>query len=164
MSELNLAQLKEVYEAARLRMEENKIKRQEIHKQFLSRLKESSDRFQVELSEEIDHHLLRSATNACKKIRWSSRFNFNESFGNVKVSTLVYGWRTPDSWDISMFKEIGINGSPFEELVNNYKKKGIDIKNISNRNKGFGFWIEASFDFTADDKKSEVSCLPMKQN
>jgi len=147
MSRIDLANLKEVYAAALVKMDEEKEKRKRRHEKFLAQLKEYSDRFQDEISKEIDHNLLRAAKCGCRKTRWISRFRFHCRFGNVKVSALVYGWRTAskDVWDFHLFEEIGIKGTPFDEVVRAYKEKGIEVKNISKNCIGDGFWIEASF-------------------
>jgi len=148
MSSLHVSHLQDIYEEALIRIQEKNKKMNKIHENFLNRLKDSVQEFKIKLSQEIDYHLLRSAKHGCKRVRWCSRFNFSQKIGNVKVSTLVHGWKTNNtinSWDASTFKEIGMDGTPFQEIINDYKTRGIEIKNISNCCKGFGFWIEASF-------------------
>lgn len=146
MSGIDASRLKQVYNASfekKAQEEENKRKK---HQDFLVRLKDSSDRFQKELSEEIDKNLLHAASKGRTSVRWESRFGFPGHYGNVRVSTLVYGWRTPKCWDKERFTEIGLEGSPFDRLVKIYEQAGITLRNVSNPNKGFGFWLEASFE------------------
>jgi hypothetical protein len=137
---MDAIQLQKIYDNAMLKTTTN-IK----HLSFLNRLKVSSDNFQKDLEEEIIEKLKTIAEKSKKSCKFKSKYNFSEKYGNVKVSTLVKGWKTENGWDIERFYEIGLDSTPFENLVKNLEKRGIFIKNISDSKKGFGFWIEASF-------------------
>jgi hypothetical protein len=112
----------------------------------MDRLRDTSSRFQQELSQEIESYLLKAATNGRKYTRFQSKFSFSESYGNVKVSTLVYGWRVGKGvFTVDSFKDIQLESTPFNALVKSFADRNITVSNISNPSKGFGFWIEASF-------------------
>jgi hypothetical protein len=116
-----------------------------MHIRFLDRLKESSLRFQNILENEILEKLQETAKKSRKKCKFKSKLNFNEKLGNVKISTLVKGWKTETGWDTFRYQELGLLGTPFEDLAEKLKQRGINVHNISDSSKGFGFWIEASF-------------------
>jgi len=122
-----------------------KISNNIMHIKFLNRLKESSLRFQNGIEDEVLEKLQETAKKSRKKCRFKSKYNFNEKLGNVKISTLVKGWKTETGWDTIRFQELGMNGTPFDDLTKKLKERGIYIQNISDPSKGFGFWIEASF-------------------
>lgn len=145
-SRIDAPRLREVYQASFEKKAQEDEKKKQRHQDFLVRLKDSSDRFQKELSEEIDKNLLSAASKGRTSTRWESRFGFSGHFGNVRVSTLVYGWRTPQCWDKTRFSEIGLDGTPFDTLVKSYQGIGITLRDVSNPNRGFGFWLEASFE------------------
>jgi hypothetical protein len=146
-NDMNAQDLLQIYEGHA----DRQIKHSELknirHQEFLARLKDSSDRFQEDLGNEIDDRLQKAAYHGHRTVRFQSVFDFNRPFGNVKISTLVNGWMTSDGgWDVERFKEIGLESTPFETLVKKFDdEKKIQIKNVSDRKRGFGFWIEASF-------------------
>lgn len=132
-----------IVEASIDRKADQERKRITIHQQFLCRLKETSMDFMHILEDEIQGMLLEMAKRGHKRTRFQSFFQFSQHFRNLRVSTLVYGWRSPAGWDIEKFKELGFTGTPFDLLVEDFKGRGIFVKNISDSNRGFGFWIEA---------------------
>jgi hypothetical protein len=134
------------------RVEEEQMKK-DRHKEFLLRLKNSATDFMNILEDEIENHLTQGAYRGRKNVRFQSEQDFAKPFGNVKISTLVYGWRTKHGWDIERFKEIGLSGTPFDQLVEEFRERGIRVRNISDSNKGFGFWLEASFEEEVEKPK-----------
>ena len=145
-SKITASDLKKIIESSFDHRKEEDMKKKERHNIFLQNLKNTSNDFINELENEINEYLKNCASNGRKSVRFQSQFKFANVFGNVKISTLIYGWRNKDGWNKSRFKEIGFEGTPFDKLVNDYKDRDIIIKNISDSKKGFGFWIEASFD------------------
>jgi hypothetical protein len=143
---IDINNLQELYASSFEWKKEQEERKKRTHEEFLLRLKDSSERFMEELEEEIEERLIYGAKRGRKTVRFESRMIFSRPFGNVKVSTLVYGWRTRKGWDTDRFKEIGLDATPFETISKKLENKGIKIKNISDSNKGFGFWIEASFE------------------
>lgn len=116
-----------------------------VHQDFLNRLRQSALRFKKELTKEIELRLTKNAYHGKRVVRFEWK-PFSSKSGNVKISTMVYGWRTSNNeWDHQAFLEIGYDPTPFEVLVKEFKEKGINVRNISDPKKGFGFWIEASF-------------------
>lgn len=145
-TKITASDLKKIIESSFDYRKEEDMKKKERHNIFLQNLKNTSNDFLFELENEINEYLQNCASNGRKSIRFQSKFKFADTFGNVKISTLIYGWRNKNEWNTSRFKEIGFEKTPFDKLVNDYKERDIVIKNISDSKKGFGFWIEASFD------------------
>lgn len=137
-------------------LEEKKIREQERmeqkrmrHEEFIGRLKDSCDDFMNEMEKEVMDRLLSSVHRGNKMVRFRASMDFDQSFGCVKVSTMVYGWRDSKNhgWTTKTFEEVGIKEgmTPFSLVVEDFKERGISVKNISDRRRGLGFWIEASF-------------------
>jgi len=145
-NKITASDLKKIVESSFERRKTEDESKKARHEEFIKRLKDTSDDFINMLTDEIEFYLKETANRGRKSIRFQSEFQFASTLGNVKISTLVYGWRTKDGWDATRYKEIGLKGTPFDYLVEEFKTRDIVIKNISNPNKGFGFWIEASFD------------------
>ena len=143
-AKLTAADLAKIVESSFDRKFRDEQIKKERHEQFLVRMKDTSFDFMNVLEDEIQGFLLDMANRGRKSVRFQSFLQFGQKFGNCKVSTLVYGWRSKDGWDKEKFKELGFDGTPFDMLVKDFGERGISVKNISNPNKGFGFWIEAS--------------------
>lgn len=144
---MDASMLQAIYNQSVYESKERKEQHQRKHQEFQIRLKDSIRRFKEEITDEIEYHLTQAAKSARKECRFQSDFSFNKPLGNVKISTLVYGWYNRDSRTFSIrgFEEIGMTQTPFKEVVEEFEKKGIRVSNISDRNKGFGFWIRADF-------------------
>lgn len=127
------------------RMEQKRMR----HEEFIGRLKESCEDFMKEMEKEVMDRLLSSVHRGNKLVRFRASIDFDQSFGCVKVSTMVYGWRDSKNheWNTKTFEEIGIKEgmTPFAVVIDHFKEQGIIVKNISDRRRGLGFWIEASF-------------------
>jgi transposase len=136
-----------IYEGFSERQEIQRARQHRKHQEFLNRLQDSCVEFRNELGKQIEERLTSAAYRGKRSVRFET-LSFNRKMGNVKVSTLVYGWKNPQTtsyWDASVFQEIGFDSTPFDALVKEYLERGIHVKNVSDPSKGFGFWIEASF-------------------
>lgn len=144
---MDAQQLNDIFQQSLIRASEDKEQRKIKHQEFLARLRDSVERFKEQLREEIEYNLCETAKSSKKKCRFQSKYSFSDPFGNVKISTLVYGWynRNTKTLNINGFQELGMTMTPFDELVKEFEQKEIYVSNISDRNRSFGFWISAQF-------------------
>jgi hypothetical protein len=139
-------QLNQIVQSSLERMHKKSELQKKKQQDYLKRLNASCLDFMEDLRLEIEERLLFAAQYGCKNTRFKSRFIFHNRYGNVKISTLIYGWMNHDgTWNNDGFKDIGFTDTPFVMLKNQFKSKGITINNISDPKKGFGFWIEAFY-------------------
>jgi len=130
----------------RARMEElARVERKRAeHQAFIDALRHDTLAWEAEFSAWIVETAFQMATVHRKdKIVLPAPWEFSEKFhgGRFRVSTFVTQYR----FDPAHFHEAGFEKMPFQRIQDSFAERGIHVANVSDRNKGFGFFVSISF-------------------
>lgn len=148
MNILNEEQIEELRKEAMIKYKENenkKLKIKEIKElEFLKGLKEISENFVSMILQKTMNELKYCSLHGILTKKFYVD-HFKNKKGNVKVSTLVKGFKIKEEWNDEIFKKIGYESTPFQYVVSILKERNILLEDISDINKGLSFWCQVSF-------------------
>ena len=126
------------------RIKKKHMEDQEREQAFLVELESSSKEFQRRFIERVWEEL----QDCSLKGHFGKLFrfcDFRDKIGPVRVSTLVKGFHIQKNWDSSIFQKIGLDGTPFDQVVTSLKEKGVRVEDVSDTTKSLGFWVSIRF-------------------
>lgn len=136
--------LNESKEKAQKEAAERAERKRAQHQAFINELRHATLEWEAEFSAWISETAFNMATVLMtNKMILQAPWGFGQKYGvwRFRISTFVKQYR----FDPAHFREAGFEKMPFQRIQDAFAERGIHVADVSDRNKGFGFYVSISF-------------------